>query len=158
MLTWDEKPTDLDLHTYLGPYLHTYWGSMRNADYSTGLEATLDRDAVWGKGPETVTLKGIKKCTGSASQCLIKFRVHNWSRDRQLGQANGVMTIYVGSTVRATMYIPETAGDAVWFDIFTIDASTGQIFQGDKKVEPSLYADRSGGEDWRTSFDNEIGV
>jgi len=86
---------------------------------------------------------------------MVQFMVRNYARNGAMGKARASVTIYAGQSVLADIKIPESQGNARDRIIFTIDASTGKIFEGEKEVGPHLSAVKESRENWRTSFDNE---
>jgi len=129
------------------------------APNTNGLSVTLDRDDVNGYGPETTTFKGIGECMRK-SNCLVKFMVDNYTpRDGDLGESEGVITVYKGSTVAKKYTLPVEAGKARVWPIFTLDASKDArdvLFDGDQTYGPTLLPlnelDR---QNWGASFDSE---
>jgi hypothetical protein len=160
-------PTDLDSHTYLASWgsgtqiqygTQAYYGRRHASDswYNTGITASLDTDVTNGYGPETTTLTGIGECTKAKEHCRVKFMVKNWAMNGALGEARASVTVYAGSTVLADYKIPQSVGNPRTYDVFNIDASTGELFVGEKKLVPSLHEDDKSQEpSWRSSFDSE---
>jgi hypothetical protein len=140
-LNWGALSEDLDSHTYFGADTkHTDWTSLQNTDPFTGVEVDLDRDDVDGFGPETTSFKHTQNCKDK-SRCLIKFKVNNYEPTTgDLGKSDGIVTLYKGNHVEKTWKIPESTGSALWYNVFTLDASAGQgtIHDGAFTLPPSL--------------------
>merc|ERR1719387_2799587 len=150
VVTWGAHSRDLDSHTYFGNggYTHVYWpGSRRSASAAGtgGIRVTLDRDDVNGFGPETTTFSNVGHCT-QPGKCLIKFKVKNYSRrDGNLGDSQCQITVYRGNEVAGTYTIPPSVGSAIWYSVFTLDATSGAqtvLYDGERSLPPTLDATR----------------
>jgi HSP20 family molecular chaperone IbpA len=158
VLTWGEKPDDLDSHVYFGRNMDTHvWHQHRSdtAAETGGLHVSLDRDATGGKGPEAVTITNIGKCTKKGN-CLLKFVVENSARNTgPLSNSAGVITIYKGTKLDSTFEIPKEAGYQRWWTVFTMDCTegaSGQIYEGEKAYGPYLSAENLATANWKNTM------
>lgn len=83
ILQWSDEPEDLDLHLQ-GEGFHVSYRNMRSAG-----QATLDQDEQHGFGPETITLRQVKK------DQQYKVSVVNYSGDADITESAKVL-VYVG--------------------------------------------------------------
>lgn len=123
VLTWGEKPRDLDSHI-TGPtedgegYFHVcYWN-----DYYRDAEGndivTLDYDDTSSYGPETITL------ITPQDDAIYRYSVHNYSGEADMKVSNATVVVYEGTTLVATYYIPLIGEGDVW-NVF--DSVDGEI-------------------------------
>ncbi len=91
ILEWGKNPKDLDAHLESDDF-HI---SFRNKKNSQG-RATLDRDAMFGYGPETITLLNIDKTKE------YNFYVDNYSNKGKLKDFS--VTLYINNTLYKTFY------------------------------------------------------
>ena len=96
VLSWGEKPRDLDLHL-VGSGFHISYRNMR----SYANQAELDRDDTNGYGPETITLQRIE-----ANKRYVLY-VHNYSNDAQINQKARVY-IYLNNRLDRVIDLPRT--------------------------------------------------
>lgn len=89
VLQWNETPKDLDLHLQ-GPDFHVSYQNMKNAPN----RARLDRDALQGYGPETITLD---KVSADARYWLW---AHNYSGDAGFSGAEQLFVYGDGRLLR----------------------------------------------------------
>jgi len=94
VLEWDRRPADLDAHL-VGPGFHVSYWDMRT---SSG-NATLDRDARSGYGPETITLLDIKR----DAQYL--YSINNYSGESAM--KNVKITVYLNNSLGRVIFLPE---------------------------------------------------
>jgi len=142
VMNWGAHSRDLDSWTYfdsnLGSYV--YYGRTRRSGRSSGVSVTLDWDDVNGYGPETTTFMGVGSCT---SNCLVKFHVDNYSyRDGTIGSSEAIVTLYHADAVQGRYTIPESAGSSRGYTVFTLDASTEQVYDGDWGLGPRIVNSR----------------
>ncbi len=83
VLTWEDEPTDLDLHLK-GPDFHVSYRNMRHAPE----RARLDHDELNGYGPETITLERAR------AGAIYDIYVDNYSNDNDF---TGLETVAVYS-------------------------------------------------------------
>jgi hypothetical protein len=114
VLTWGDKPKDLDSHLSFGTG-HVYW------ERTTSGGVKLDVDDVDAFGPETITVDKRK-----AGQEYI-YAVHNFS-DRENPQSKGFATsqakvfIYTGNKLTRVYYVTPKAVGNLWV-LFRIDGN-----------------------------------
>ena len=97
VLSWGEKPRDLDLHL-VGSDFHISYRNMK----SYANQAELDRDDTNGYGPETITLQRIE-----ASKRYVLY-VHNYSNDAKINQKARVY-IYLNNRLDRVITLPQTS-------------------------------------------------
>jgi len=142
VLSWGAHSRDLDSWTYFdrnfGSYV--YYGRPRRAGRSSGVSVQLDWDDVDGYGPETTTFRGVGSCT---TACLIKFHVDNYSiRDGPMGSSEAYVTLYHADAIHGRYSIPESAGNARGYTVFTLDAATEEVYDGDWGLGPKIINSR----------------
>jgi hypothetical protein len=96
VLSWGSAPRDLDLHL-LGPGFHISYQNMREAPN----EARLDRDAMQGFGPETITAKRIRP------DGKYQVWVHNYSNDEAFDN-KARLVVYINNAVHRVIDLPPT--------------------------------------------------
>lgn len=99
VLSWGERPSDLDLHLKAKNYHISYRNIKKNKEIQD--IAKLDRDSRNGYGPETITIKKIEK---SDEYALL---VHLYSN---IGNINnrGEVKVYLNSQLDKTVKLPNT--------------------------------------------------
>ncbi len=121
VLSWGEKPADLDSHLVYGKSNHIYYGS-KNA-----VGASLDKDNVNGYGIETIIV------TAPISDETYEYSVQNFTNDRNLSMSGAIVRVYIGYDVSATytFYVPvEEAGaneDYNVWNVFSFDGTEKTI-------------------------------
>lgn len=135
VLTWGEKPRDLDSHVYfLGSSCRMYYGrkNVRCSSFNY-VQAILDVDDVSSYGPETTTFLNLRKCHGRRS-CRLVFKVHNYSQRPGWEVSEAVVKVYNGDHEYATYKIGVdgvTSGAAgssnQYWSVFALDGLTGEV-------------------------------
>ena len=131
VLDWGDEPPDLDAHLVKqGAYHISYHDS-----HDVAHEATLDHDAKYGLGPETITLKHLDPAATFA------YYVHDYS-DRgdkttwKLGQSKAHVAVFGANGLLHTYTVPRGQGDH-WTVFFL---RGGEIFPnsalGGKPLDP----------------------
>jgi adhesin/invasin len=120
VLTWGNRPRDLDAELYLPP-----GGRDNVVSAYTGTRAgvTLDRDDRDGSGPETITIS-------QPSGGPYTFMVHHYSvgpDDGTLAASGAVVTVLRGDAVLQRFTVPSGAPGARWWTVFTLDGTAGTI-------------------------------
>lgn len=132
VLTWGEKPEDLDSHIFwqADESKHVYWMNRQDVAAS-GVGVSLDRDDTDGHGPETTTFTGIGKVTDQ-SHCMVKFKVKDYS-DGNLGESKGIVKVLQGQVLEKLYNIPSSAkvSEEGYYTVFTLDACTKKLHDGD---------------------------
>ena len=118
VLSWSDAPRDLDLHL-VGPNFHISYQDTRNVPN----EARLDRDAMDGHGPETISANRIR------SDARYEVWVHNYSNEKPMSRG-AQLQIYLSDGTAQAVVLPATA--MRWVKV-------GEIDQGSLKlvVQPS---------------------
>lgn len=111
VLTWQEFPTDLDAHYFVGDY-HVYYGDKGTLEEPPF--AFLDLDDTDSFGPETVTIDSI---IGPAF-----YVVHNFSGDVDIKLSGARVEVFNGTQRVASYNVPVTGTGFVWY-VFDIDAN-----------------------------------
>jgi len=101
VLTWGDKPSDLDSHLDLPNNKCKVIYYKRKCD-NWGV-ATLDLDATRGNGPETITISKGKKGT-------YKYDVQQYSNDGTLAKSEGKVMVFTGSKVKVFRAAKAAAG------------------------------------------------
>jgi len=114
-LVWGAKPKDLDLYIQDAAGNRIFWNNKSNGAVALDVD---DRDKF---GPETIT---IKDGTGD-----YKVYVRNYSKEAQLSESEGVVTINVGEEQVAVVKCPTTqaAADNYVWNIGTYNAQTAKF-------------------------------
>ena len=152
VLTWGEKPTDLDSHiTY--PRNHIYFGSKKGED------ANLDVDDTTSFGPETITLE--RKHEGET----YVYSVHDYTDNMapattNLSESGAKVFVYIGQSLVRTYYVPtgkvgnlwavfRVTGEGEFQDINSMEGMRGSFLQATGAIE------RYGNEDTHVAATNQ---
>lgn len=119
VLTWDNKPKDLDLHltgTNEELNYHIYYDNKNYPKEGTKL-ANLDRDAKQGYGPETVTFTvGV-----NGTYRLYVYDFSNWdTKSKVLSNSNAQVKVYKGNALIRTYNVPKNKKGNLW-NVFEIN-------------------------------------
>jgi uncharacterized protein YfaP (DUF2135 family) len=126
-LKWEDKPKDLDLHLMIfssGDAIEVYYS--KQGVLTERPWAQLDKDVQSGHGPENIQ---IKRWFGDKYHCA----VHNYSQEPQLAGCNALLKFKCGKDFFEFRCPNE--GSGLWWDIFILDAKTGEIKIINKIVE-----------------------
>ena len=107
-------PADLDAHLWLPTtqMVHIYKGN-KGSTANPAIRAALDVENANGFGPEVVTLSGF--FSGEYT-----FGVYMNSDPDDFVNSGGRVYVYEGSTLKATVVIPDT-GVGHWWKVFTLN-------------------------------------
>ncbi len=124
VLTWGANPQDLDSHLWTpsigGSTYHLYWITEDDYDdLSLPPYADLDLDVIISYGPETTTI-------GTVYSGTYTYAVHHYSGSGTLTTSEAAVKIYDEVGLIDSFAVP-TTGSGVWWRVFTLDGSTGQI-------------------------------
>jgi len=97
ILQWSDEPKDLDLHLQ-GDGFHVSYRNMKAAG-----EARLDQDEQEGFGPETITLKNVKR------NQTYKVSVVNYSGDASIDE-NVKVLVYIGDHLDRVIPLSKSSG------------------------------------------------
>ena len=116
VLSWAEKPKDLDLHI-TGPAsgtsrFHTYWSKPKYTKNGVIL-SLLDVDDRSSYGPETITLDLSKEKAGTYHVYVHDYSDRKATSTTNLAKSGARIDIYSGSKLLATYSVPNSAG-TVW--------------------------------------------
>jgi len=115
ILDWGATPADLDAHLVKDNGYHI---SYRNTITSSDKTAWLDKDALRGYGPETVTVTQVDKKT------VYHYFVHNYSNrnatnDSRLSQSKAAVRVFINNRFYASYQI-ETGKTGTTWNVFDI--------------------------------------
>ncbi len=140
VLTWGERPYDLDSHLWLPPTrpYHVYFS--RTGDLDACPDAALDVDDTSSYGPETITVA--QRVTGGN----YVYYVHNFSGSPDLAGSGAKVEVFDATGLIAAFDAPATGTGGYWH-VFDMDGDTGAITEVNEIVntEPNPYNDSSAG-------------
>jgi hypothetical protein len=115
VLDWGQRPSDLDLHLEKEGGYHISYRNMHNADDGSVL---LDHDAMYGFGPETITLMETEL------RSVYRLYVHDYtngsrSSSTELARSGAVVRVYGRNGLLRTFYVPSNLRGTRW-DVFRI--------------------------------------
>ena len=116
VLTWDIAPRDLDSHIWTPDGSHVYFVSMGSE--LTAPYTQLDTDDTSSYGPETITIY-------QAQPGTYTYSVYNYSGELNISESGATVEVYGESGLIQEWNVPD--GDGRWWNVFTLDGSTGQI-------------------------------
>jgi hypothetical protein len=119
-LDWGQRPADLDLHLEKEGAYHISYRNLRSADDGSVM---LDRDAMQGFGPETITIME------TDLRFVYRLYVHDYtnggsSSSTELSRSGAVIRVYGRNGLLRTFYMPPNLRGTRW-DVFRI--VNGQI-------------------------------
>lgn len=121
ILSWGAHPEDLDSHVFtpsiFGYNYHVYYadkGDLYNLPF-----INLDVDDVSSYGPETITIE--KTYAGK-----YYYSVHHYYGYGSLSESDATVSLY-GEDGFIRSWIVPTSGNGIWWNVFSIDGSTGNI-------------------------------
>ena len=115
VLTWGDRPKDLDLHLVKeGAYHISFW-HMRNAGDGS---VTLDHDVRSGFGPETITIME------TDLRAVYSLYVHDWTNgskpnSTELSRSGATVRVYGRNGLLHTFRVPKNRPMVKW-DVFKI--------------------------------------
>jgi hypothetical protein len=120
ILDWGATPADLDAHLVKDNGYHI---SYRDTKTSLDKTAWLDKDAVSGYGPETVTVTQIDK------RAVYHYYVHNYSNrntvnNSRLSQSKAAARVYINNRFHAGYQIETGKTGTTWY---VLDIVNGEI-------------------------------
>ena len=121
VLNWGANPSDLDAHmktpSIEGTEYHIYYSSKGSA--TSAPYVTLDHDDRTSYGPETMTI--YQQFSGT-----YKYYVYNYSGTPDITTSSAVVQVYGSTGLITSVNIP-TSGTGRYWNVLTIDGSTGQV-------------------------------
>jgi hypothetical protein len=122
VLDWGSSPRDLDAHFVKEGGYHISYRNMKTLADGSG---TLDRDAMTGYGPETITVKEVSR------NASYRFFVHDYTNQRRtdsraLSGSKAMVKIFGEGKVLKTFRVPDSQVGTVW-DVFQI--TNGRIVE-----------------------------
>jgi hypothetical protein len=120
ILDWGASPADLDAHLVKDNGYHI---SYRNSNTSADNTAWLDRDAVNGYGPETITVTQID------NRATYHYYVHNYSNrtavnDLRLSNSKAVVHVYINNRFYTSYQVELAKAGITWY---VFDIVNGEI-------------------------------
>lgn len=117
VLTWGERPTDLDSHlfTTASDMTHIWYG-----DKWDKYNSYLDVDERFGYGPETITIRNFsdqkyyKYCVVDYTDCA-----NGYYSSRNLSMSGATVTVYNSNGLVSTMHVPTDVEAVIW-EVFEI--------------------------------------
>lgn len=123
VLSWGERPSDLDSHLATplveGTAYHVFYnnkGTLAAAPY-----ASLDVDDTSSYGPETTTI-------GTAYEGRYRYAIYQYSSDAPIIESNARVILYNGSLIVRQWAVP-TSGTGRWWYVCDLDAVAGQVIE-----------------------------
>ena len=116
VLTWSIAPRDLDSHIWTPDGSHVYFVSMGSE--LTAPYTQLDVDDTSSYGPETITIY-------QAQPGTYTYSVYNYSGELNISESGATVEVYGESGLIQEWDVPDGAGR--WWNVFSLDATTGQI-------------------------------
>ncbi|HEX8683623.1 MAG TPA: carboxypeptidase regulatory-like domain-containing protein [Ardenticatenaceae bacterium] len=119
VLTWGERPSDLDSHLWLpaATPAHIFWVEQGRCDAFP--HACLDVDDVTSYGPETTTIR--QRHNGT-----YVYAIYQYTTNGPLTASGARIQVYTSSGLVAEYTVP-TGGDGRWWHVFDMDGATGNI-------------------------------
>lgn len=107
VLSWDQYPSDLDLHLFTASGDHIYWKTKGSEDNYPFIY--LDIDDVKSYGPETITMKQIQ----SSKIVVFNYSGQNGG-DIDIKQSSAKVDVYRGSSKVAEYNVPSVGSGPIW--------------------------------------------
>jgi len=127
ILDWGAAPADLDAHLVKDNGYHV---SYRNTKTSSDKTAWLDKDALNGYGPETITVTQLDK------RAVYHYFVHNYSNrntanDSRLSQSKATVSVYINNRFHVSYQIETGKTGTTWhiFDIVNGEIKPANRFE-----------------------------
>ncbi len=120
VVDWEKQPGDLDAHFVKQNGYHISFRNMRVLADGTGM---LDRDAMQGYGPETITVKEV------SSQSTYEYFIHDYSnqsnpKSKGLSDSKATVKVYGDGKLLKILQVPRNREGTVW-KVFKIEQ--GQV-------------------------------
>lgn len=115
VLEWGKRPDDLDLHLVKTNGYHISYRNMKSSGDGT---ASLDRDALNGFGPETITITNLDD--KAEYRCYVHdFSNRDKANSRTLSRSKATVTVYAEGKQWGTFQIDEVQKGNSW-EVFRI--------------------------------------
>jgi hypothetical protein len=101
VLAWSDSPRDMDLHLISNDFHISYRN--KSGDFN---QANLDRDAMHGFGPETITLNRVR------DDKTYQVYIHQYSSDGNIDQKI-TLSVYINNQLHRVVNMPETASRCI---------------------------------------------
>ncbi|MCB1178819.1 MAG: carboxypeptidase regulatory-like domain-containing protein [Leptospiraceae bacterium] len=145
VLSWGNKPKDLDSHLEYGDSdcrdggyrCQVVW----NQKSKIGGDLTLDVDDVDGYGPETVTVKGSTWSKPRRGYSVFNYNTINSSDPGSISTSGGVVKVFK-STGLVRTYVAGPGQVNAWWQIFCLDGSKNLIDVGQPGCSASDFFNR----------------
>jgi hypothetical protein len=153
VMSWGERPTDLDSHLYTpaigGTEYHIYYPASNRGSLTSNPYAYLDVDDVTSYGPETVTIA--QSFDGEYNYVVHNYAGEVYGESTSISDSGCVVKVYDDTGLIATYSAPPSyrlTDEYNWW-VFSYDGATGRITSRDASPEdgsdPVDIADLSGG-------------
>lgn len=109
VLTWGDKPADLDLHLTTANGDHIYWSNKGSLTQYPWIQ--LDFDVMSGYGPETITIGQLQASN---------IYVHNYSGTPDIKESQAQVRLFKGNQLIKEYSVP-SSGSGRWWHVFEID-------------------------------------
>ncbi len=140
VLTWGEEPRDLDSHLWLPESAAYHVVYFRPGTLEFCPFAELDVDDTSSFGPETITV-------GQAFDGVYRYAVHNFTGTPSRLVSEAVVRVFDATGEVASFEVPDGSDSALWWHVFDIEVSTGELLPGEGLLEesPEPYTDTDAG-------------
>ncbi len=110
VVDWDASPPDLDAHLTKQGSFHLSYRHMRTAEDGSG---QLDRDAITGYGPETITLKEISPAA-DYSYFIHNFSDRNTASTQNLSRSRATVKVFGDGRLLSVFEVPRNQTGTYW--------------------------------------------
>lgn len=125
VVDWDKQPQDLDAHFVKQGSYHISYRNMRILADGTGM---LDRDAMSGYGPETITVKEVS--TKSVYEYSVQdYSNRNNAESKALSNSKATVKVYGDGKLLKVLSIPQNVSGTVWKVFSLIHGQVREINQ-----------------------------
>ena len=135
VMSWGERPSDLDSHLYTpaidGTEYHIYYPSSNRGSLTGNPYAYLDVDDVDSYGPETVTIA--RSFDGEYNYVVHNYAAEVYGESTSISDSGCVVKVYDSTGLIATYYAPPAillTDEFNWW-VFSYDGATGRITSRD---------------------------
>lgn len=112
VLTWGERPSDLDSHLTDGNNFHVYYWDKNYYDSSGRHRVNLDLDDTTSYGPETITVyEGVDR---TYTYFVYDYTNRGSQSSTALGNSGATVRVYQGDAVVATFHVPAGSEGTNW--------------------------------------------
>jgi hypothetical protein len=125
VVDWDKQPSDLDAHFLKGNEYHISFRNMRILADGSGM---LDRDAMNGYGPETITIKEI------SGQSVYEYYIHDYSNQsnthsKGLSNSKATVKVYGDNRLLKIFQVPRNKEGIMWKVFKVVNGQVSEVNQ-----------------------------